>query len=159
MLIRKSIIDGGVLALNNKLEEMINNNIFAPCLVLNLQVELLEEQDPPNEARLGILLVKEMLERCMVGVHNYFGAKEIWAKLLHCIHDCKQLLLCSGVILLSFIQCPVSIVDHHRFLIFTLSQNLPHCMVTGITHDLKREIPIWWLYDRGRSQCLFDPEV
>ena len=72
MLIRKSIIDGGVLALNNKLEEMINNNIFAPCLVLNLQVELLEEQDPPNEARLGIHLVKEMLECCMVSVHNYF---------------------------------------------------------------------------------------
>jgi len=35
-------------------------------------------------------------------------------------------------------------------------------MIASITHDLKREIlkreiPIWWLYDRSRSQCLFDP--
>jgi len=81
---------------------MINNNIFGPYLILDLQVELLKEQYPPDEARLGILVVKEVLESCMVSVYDDFGEKEIWAKLLHCIHDCKQL-LCSGVILLSLI--------------------------------------------------------
>ena len=110
------IIDGGVLVLNNELGEMINNIIFNPSLVLHLQVELLKEQDRPNEVRLGVL-VKEMLECDMVNVHNYFGAKKRRAKFLHCVHDYKQFLLCSGVVLLSLIQCPASIVDDYRFLI------------------------------------------
>jgi len=62
MLIRKSIIDGSFLALNNMPKEVISNNILKPGLIFHLQVELLKETYPPNEARLDILLIKEMLE-------------------------------------------------------------------------------------------------
>ena len=30
-------------------------------------------------------------------------------------------------------------------------------MVARIAHDLEWDIPVRWLYDRGRNQCLFDP--
>ena len=41
MLIRKSIIDGDILALNNEPREVVNNNILSPHLVLDLYVKLL----------------------------------------------------------------------------------------------------------------------
>jgi len=36
LLIRKTVIDGSFLTLNNKPGEMIRNNIFGPRLILNL---------------------------------------------------------------------------------------------------------------------------
>jgi len=42
IFIRKNIIDRGVLALKNKLGEIIKENIFGSHLVLNLQVKLLK---------------------------------------------------------------------------------------------------------------------
>jgi len=62
MLIRKNIIDRGVMAFKDKPGEMINSNIFGPYLVLNFQVKLLKKQYSLDEARLGILLFKEMLD-------------------------------------------------------------------------------------------------
>ena len=142
MFIRKSIIDRGILALKDKHPEIISNNIFGPRVVPNLLVKLLKNQYPSDEAKLGILLLKEMLGCRMVSVYNYFGVIEIWANVLHCIIDCKQLLLGSGVVLLSLIQRSTSIVDDHGLLVSTLPQNCPHHMVVGITHDLKGEISI-----------------
>jgi len=42
MLVRKNIIKGGLLALNNKLGKMINDDVLNPCLVLDFQVKLLQ---------------------------------------------------------------------------------------------------------------------
>ena len=70
MLIREDIIERNIRAFNNKPGEMINNHIFSPCLVLDLQVKFLQKENKLDEARPRILFLKEMLEGRMVDVHN-----------------------------------------------------------------------------------------
>jgi len=70
MLVTKSIIDGSIVALNNKLGEMIGHDILSPRLVLHLLIELLVQQNPPNKVRFRIFLLKEVLEYRVVGVHG-----------------------------------------------------------------------------------------
>ena len=40
--------------------------------------------------------------------------------------------------------------------ILSLTQNSSYRKVARITHDLKRETPIWWLYDGRRNECLLE---
>jgi len=61
MLVRESIVNGGVVALNNEPGEMISHNILSSRIVFDLQVKLLEQQNRPDEARLSILLLEEVL--------------------------------------------------------------------------------------------------
>ena len=70
MLVKKSIVNGGVVALNNESGDMINYDILSSGLVFDLQVKLLEQQNPSDETRLSILLLEELLECRMVGVHD-----------------------------------------------------------------------------------------
>ena len=74
MLIRESIINGDTLALDNEPGEMISYHIFDPCLILNFQIKLLEQQKPSHKAGFGIFLLKEILECRVVSVHNDLGA-------------------------------------------------------------------------------------
>jgi hypothetical protein len=41
-------------------------------------------------------------------------------------------------------------------LISVLTQHYADGIVTYITHDLEWKTPIWWLYDRGRDECLLE---
>ena len=43
MLVRKSIVEGDILALDNKPRKMISNDILGSCLVLDLQIKLRQE--------------------------------------------------------------------------------------------------------------------
>jgi len=42
ILVRKSIINGDVVALNNEFPQMINHDILGPLLVFDLQIKLVE---------------------------------------------------------------------------------------------------------------------
>ena len=57
MLIRKDIINGKILALNYEPQEVMNNHIFNSFLVLDFNIKLLQKKNPPDEVRLGIVLV------------------------------------------------------------------------------------------------------
>jgi len=74
MLIRKNIVQGDILSINNESRKVASNTIFSPHFVLDLHVKLLQEWYPPNEARIHILLPKEMLQGKMVSGYNDFGA-------------------------------------------------------------------------------------
>ena len=60
----------GVMVLNNEPRDMISHDILSSRLVLDLHVKLLKRQNSPDEATLSILLLKEVLECRMVGVHD-----------------------------------------------------------------------------------------
>ena len=74
MLIGERIIERGVLALNDEPGEVISDNILHPRFIFNLQIKLLQEQDPPDKVRLHIFLLKEVLENGVVGVHYHLRA-------------------------------------------------------------------------------------
>ena len=68
MFIGEIISDSRTISRVTKFEsrEMVCHNVFDSFLVLDCDVKFLQQEDPPNQSRLGILFGKEILKGCMI---------------------------------------------------------------------------------------------
>ena len=77
---------------------MIRNNILHPLFILDLQVEFLKEEDPPNKSSLGILLGEKVLQGRMVCEDYNVRPYQVCTKFVKGIDHYQQLFLYGGVI-------------------------------------------------------------
>uniref|UniRef100_A0A0A9BGD5 Uncharacterized protein n=1 Tax=Arundo donax TaxID=35708 RepID=A0A0A9BGD5_ARUDO len=91
----------------------------------------------------------------MISVHYHLRIKNIWSKLLKGKYYCKHFFLCGCIINLSIIQSLTGRVDSVQFTFFSLSKNYSNNIITSITHNFKRKIPIRRLHYRSRTQIFF----
>ena len=97
---------------------------------------------PSNESWLGIFLFHEVFDGRMICVYYHLVAYKIWPKLIKCKNNSQQFFLICGIIQLCFIQSVTGIIDIMEYSIPLLSQYCPHRVITCITHELERELPI-----------------
>ena len=109
-----------------------------PLFILDLQVEFLKEEDPPNKSSLGILLGEKVLQSRMVCEDYDVRPYQVCTKFVQGINHRQQLFLRGGVIPLCLIQRFACIVDHIRFSFFSLPKNYSNGEVSCIAHNLER---------------------
>ncbi|WZZ59630.1 hypothetical protein YC2023_059737 [Brassica napus] len=134
---------------------MISYTILNSGLVFNLHIKLLKQKDPPQKPGFCILLGQKVSQGSMICVDNDFRPNQVALELLKGKNNCQHLLLCCGIPYLSIIDGLAGIVDHMGFAIFLLPQNSSHSIVTSVTHDLRREIPIRWLDNWSTNEFTF----
>ena len=83
--------------------QMISNKILCPFLILDLNIEFLQQEYPSDQSGLGILLIQQIFDCCMISVHNCFGTNKIWPEFIKSIYYSKQLFLSGCIVGLSFI--------------------------------------------------------
>jgi hypothetical protein len=64
--------DGFFREIHGNPREMISHHVFETLLVLNLNVELLSEQNPPDEARFSIFFGEKILQCRVIRVDDDF---------------------------------------------------------------------------------------
>ena len=68
LLIRKGLKNGndGLSEIHYQPRQMVCHHIFRTFLILNLYVELLKKQDPPDKTRFSIFFGEKILQCCMI---------------------------------------------------------------------------------------------
>lgn len=70
-----------------------------------------KKKNPSYQSWLGNLLIEEILNSRMVGIHNNFRASYVWPKFFNIKYYRKQFFFSCSIIHLSFIQSPTRIVN------------------------------------------------
>ena len=78
----------------------------------------------------------------MISKHDGLRKHEIGTEFLKSKDHSHELFLSRGVVLLGIIEGLASIIDGVEMLILSLSQNSPDCIITSVTHELKRQAPV-----------------
>ncbi|CAL1381359.1 unnamed protein product [Linum trigynum] len=66
--------------------KMINNNIFGSLLVPDFNVELLQQQDPSYEPRLGVSLANQVSNGGVIGIDDQAGQNHVREEFVKCEH-------------------------------------------------------------------------
>jgi len=105
------------------------------CLLFR---QFFQQKDPTDEFGPDIFLGDKMSNDNMINIYYHLIPNKIYPKLIKGKYYNNQLFFSCGITELGITEGSIGILYHVKCLVLSLPQHCPDCIITYITHQLKR---------------------